>query len=161
MAKGNGIIVSTPPKGTRIGIILNDTSKPGTFLEIDTSKPLGQGGRFYMKASTRANGKNRAPCVLLEDDKQGFLTTTAGVAGTLREVYFPAIGEECNVLVDVPGTGTGSHGGVQFGEYLEYDSAGNLTLESGSPQGTNWQALENIADPGTLTPQLTWCRFFG
>jgi hypothetical protein len=141
-------------------ITVQGTPLPGTVMELVPGvAPIN--GRFTYQASPRANGKDRLPAILQEDSLQGFPVGTAYTSGTRGRIYIPVPGEELNVLVDVPGTGTGSHGGTQIGEYLEYDSAGHLTVETGSPEGTAWMALEYVADNKTLTPVLTWCKYLG
>jgi hypothetical protein len=152
--------LNVPPNGVFGEGIITDTSLPGTILEIIPNLPLVN-GRHQLRASARASGKDRAQLVLLEDNAQGGNVTTAYVAGTYGRYYIPTPGEELNVLVEVPGTGTGSHGGVQQGEFLINDTSGHLTPETGSPESTPWQALENVADVNPPVAQLTWCRYNG
>jgi hypothetical protein len=152
--------LNTPPKGVFDECNMGDNSLPGTIMELDPSVGM-LNGRFQMKASSRANGKMRQQAVLLEDTLQGFPVGTAYVSGTRGRIYTPVPGEECNVFVEVPGTGTGSHGGVHFGTYLINDTLGKLTPETGSPEETPWIALENVADVNPPVAQLTWCRYIG
>lgn len=157
MAKGNCIIVSADPKGVFDEGIIDDTSLPGTIMEIVPGSAIAGTGRFHVRAAaTGTQGKSAQQMVLLEDRGQGKGITDAYVAGTNCRLYTPLQGEECNVLVGT-GPGTGTFATVTVGERLMlYSSAGILVSESGTPESTPWQALESHS--GVTLPDLTWCR---
>lgn len=160
MARGNQIIVSSNPKGQFLEGIIDDTSLPGTIMEVTPLQAASAGGVFHFRASRRATGKGRLCAVLREDQLQGFLFNVAYVAGTRCFLYVPIAGEDVNVLVAVVGTGTGAAGGVTVGEPLEVEPGGFLTVETGSPQSTPFMAMEALPDT-TAGLQLTWCRYTG
>ncbi len=98
--------MTSPPRGIIIEGVINDTSKPGTVMQIDTSV-AETNGRFAWKAAALGTDGYIAGCpVLCEDSLQGKLFTDAYVAGTYGRLYFPIYGEELNLLLgEVAGTG--------------------------------------------------------
>ena len=156
--KGNEIIVSSEPRGvfkegTIVGAIL-----PGTIVELVPNSTMN-GGRPQWRPTTRAAGGKGLIAVLLPDDLQGMLPTTAYTDGSRCKVYCPAHGEELNLLVEVPGTGGGA---VTFiGESLEVagDNTGHLiTTTQANRQFT---AMEAVTESSGATTELTWCMFEG
>jgi hypothetical protein len=154
MAFGAQIVINPNPKGMFLEGVISGTPLPGTIVEM-VPNVVQSNGRFTWRASTRAAGKDRMAAVLMEDSLQGFPFTTAYVSGTRCFMYVPISGEDVNVLVDVLGTGTSSHGGATIGEYLIFNNDGRLIIESGSPQNTAFVADEFIADTA-VGYQLTW-----
>ena len=154
MAKGSTIVVQANPRGCFIEGIVSGTPLPGTIMELVAAvAPVN--GRFTYQSSTRPVGKDRMALVLMEDNAQGGVMTAAYVSGTRCQMYVPLPGEDVNCLVDVPGTGTSLGGGPTIGEYLDFNSDGRLTLETGSPQNTAFRCNEALADTATGYI-LTW-----
>jgi hypothetical protein len=147
MSRGNSIIISSNPGGTFIEGIIGAglTPKPGTIMQMQLATAL-VGGRFTFELyNADADGDQRTIFVLLEDDLQGKLMTTAYAAGDRCKLYVPKAGEELNVLlVDVVGTGD-DH---TIGELLIVDdSTGKLIATTGTPESEPFQLLETITDP--------------
>lgn len=138
----NTILLSSDAMGRREWGIINDTSKPGTFMQIDSSvTPVN--GRFGWKAAAvGTDGKAILKAILLEDYLQGFTPTTAYVAGTQGQIYFPQEGDEVNARCsEVAGTGNT----YAVGDRLMIDAEdGILVPESGSPVETLAVVLEVI-----------------
>lgn len=135
MASKNVIVLSVPPKGVIEGGIINDTSIPGTIMQIDAGQQKYESGRSYWKAAAPGtDGKQGVYGVLREDKKNGFPVGTAYVAGTPGEIYFPNPGEEFNALCgEVAGTGNT----YAIGDKLMLDAEnGILVPSSGSEQDT-------------------------
>jgi hypothetical protein len=154
MSKGNSIVVQDNPRGCFIEGIVSGTPIPGTVMEmVPATVPVN--GRFTYRSSARGAGRDRMALILMEDSAQGGTMTGAYVSGTRCQMYVPLPGEDVNVLVDVPGTGTSLGGGPTIGEYLEYNNDGHLTLEVGSPQSTDFISDENIPDTA-VGYTLTW-----
>lgn len=154
MARGNQIIVTADPKGVFDEGTIDDTSKPGTIMEVVPGSGL-LGGRFHFRAAAvGTDGKCAQNMVLLEDNLQGKTITDAYVAGTRCRVYTPVSGEECNCLCgEVAGTGNT----YTVGQRLIIDAEdGILVPETGTPQTTEWQVMEAVTQ--VTAPQLLWCR---
>jgi len=117
------------------------------------------GGRLTYQASTQPAGNKRPIVVLREDELQGFAPTVAYVAGTRGFLYWPALGEELNMLTTIPGTGTGISGGAQVGEQLMVGSSGILVPATGSPAAVPFSAIENAPDISGTTSALVACKF--
>lgn len=159
MAKGNRIVVSTPKRGGEIEGTINGALKPGTVVQLDVSEGLNTGtGRPQFEAyAPGADGNQRLIGVLLQDDFKGKLASEAYVSGDQCKVYFPAPGEQLNMLLqDVAGTGD-DHA---FGDILIVDnSTGKLIATTGTPESEPFQLLEAITDPTADT--LAHCIFTG
>lgn len=154
MARGNQIIVTSDPQGHFDEGVLDDTSKPGTIVEVVPGSAL-VGGRFHLRAAAvGTDGKAAQQMVLLEDNLQGKTITDAYVAGTRVRTYTPIKGEECNILCgEVAGTGNT----YTVGGRLILDAEdGVLVPEAGTPEETPWQSLEAVTQ--VTAPQLLWCR---
>ncbi len=158
MSRGNTVIINGPEaKGKFEEIILNDTSKPGTIMQIDTSVTKLKSGHWTWKAAnTGTDGKAAQIAVLLEDKLQGFTFGQAGVAGTLRRIYYPLPGEDINCLLgEVAGTGNT----YAVGDRLILDAEdGILVPESGSPQATIAVCCEILTQ--VAGSALAWVKFF-
>lgn len=155
MARGNKIVVGTP-RGKFIGGIINDTSKPGTVMEMVAAGAV-QGGRNLWQASSVADGLKREICVLMDDPLQGFGTGQAYVAGRWGQLYFPVDGDELNmILEDVSGTGDSAAIGDLFG----VNEVGKLEANS-SFTFTPFEACEAIAKGGITADILLYVRFRG
>ncbi len=176
MARGTSIVVSADPKGHFDEGIIQDTSVPGTLMEmVPTTAPAG--GRFNYRARSQAAGAVGPICVLREDVFQGKLgvgaitpSVTSGgvtkvggygavgdayVSGTRCFLYWPIAGEELNlVLGDVAGTGDK----VTQGDLFAVNNNGKLIADS-SNNDAPFQALETI-NPITADT-VVWMRYLG
>jgi hypothetical protein len=151
--RGNSIILTSNPKGVFLEGIIDDTSKPGTMMEITpTTGPTG-GRPHFRHYQPSADGDPRMVAVLLEDDLQGFPATTAYVAGSRCRIYVPLPGEEMNVLVrDIAGTGD-TH---TIGDRFEPGHAdGKLIVQSTSANVGTFTAMETV--PAPTADMLLWC----
>jgi hypothetical protein len=158
--RGAKILLSTPPKGVFEECIISGTPSPGTVMEI-VPNATSVGGRFTYRASSAATGNRRPVPILLEDYLQGKLSTDAYVSGTHGFLYWPVFGEELNMLVSIPGTGTGAGGVTFIGEGLMVGSNGLLYGVVGSPQAVPFFALEAVVDISGGLSELAWVKFTG
>lgn len=153
--RGNKIIVTADPKGRFVEGTIQDTSKPGTIMQLKTSpaQTSDKVGRFdYIAAAPGTDGKDIECLVLLEDSTQGKTNDDAYVAGTRCRMYVPAPGEEMNVRVgEVAGTGNS----YNIGDRLIVDAEdGLLVPDSGSPQECMAVSMEKLTQ--VVGSSLLW-----
>jgi hypothetical protein len=165
MPRGNGIIVSTDPKGVFRSCKIDGTPKPGTIMTIKPGTTVDDNGNFEMEAAGASAGLmaadgDRIPiAVLLEDSKQGKTTADAYADGAIAEVYYPAVGEELNVLFgNQIGTADDAVAGTT---YLVVDDGTGLVQPTAAQAEDSlpFLALENITDP--TADQLVWVLVTG
>jgi hypothetical protein len=159
MARGTGIIVSAEPRGRFIEGIVSGTPKPGTVMEIKAAtEPVG--GRHTWEAfNADADGNQRLIAVLLENSLLGELATTAYADGDRCTLYVPAAGEELNMLLSAPGTGTGDS--FAIGALLMVnDGDGLLIATTGSPESEPFIVMETVSDV-VAGGTLTWVMYTG
>lgn len=157
MAKGKEIIVSAEPKGVFKEGTISGTPKPGTCMQLQAGT-AAIGGRFTWEVfSAGADGDQRLVAILLADNMQGQLATSAYVSGTRGFLYIPVAGEEFNMLVaDVAGTGD-DH---TIGELMMIDTGtGKLVTTTGSPEMESFILLEATTDP--TADALLWAMYTG
>ena len=145
MAKGNGIIVTAGPRGRFLEGIVSGTPKPGTIMEIVS---LDDNGEYTFQVYTPGSDGLRpiGPlCVLLLDELQGRLATTAYSTGDHCFCYVPLPGDELNVLLkDIAGSGD-DHA---FGELLIPESgSGKLIATTGTPEIEPFAVVTAVVDP--------------
>jgi hypothetical protein len=161
MAKGNEIIVSAEPQGRFIEGIISGALKPGICVQlVAATEPVG--GRFTWGVyDAAADGDQRLVAVLLPDSLQGKLATDAYVSGDRCFLYCPIAGEELNMLVTDPDTGTTETWAI--GDLLMIDDGtGKLIDTTGSPEMESFICLETFLDPtSTQTDYLIWCMYTG
>jgi hypothetical protein len=155
MAKGNSIVVSASPINPFEWGYINDTSVPGTVMQIDNS--VGPyTGRFAWKASAPGtDGQGVLRAILMEDRQQGFPMTQAFVQGTWGEMYFPSSGEEVNLILgEVAGTGNS----YNIGDALMIDAESGIMVPYVAGSGTDVFAicLEKLTQ--VAGAHLTWCK---
>lgn len=161
MARGNGIIVSSEPKGKFTeGIIkTGETPKPGTILQIDPTVSLVGGRHTYKIYAPGADGEQPlgAFWVLLENSLLGKTATDAYAAGDRCFLYSPLPGDELNLIVlNISGTAD-DHA---LGEKLMVDTGtGKLIATTGTPETEVAVLLEAITDPTADT--LAWVQWSG
>jgi hypothetical protein len=153
----NTIIVSSPPRGVIEEVLISGTPKPGTCMTVlAATEPVA--GKFTYEAYNRdADGDRAEVAVLLEDELQGLLVTTAYVAATQARVYFPAPGELLQMLMaNIAGTGDA----FAIGDYFIIDdSTGKLIDTTGSPEIESFVCMETQA--AITSDTLVLCRFTG
>lgn len=157
MAKGNGIIVSSNPRGKFLEGTITGALTPGILLQIDVSEGIDTNGNFTWEPFTFGDGIRGLIAILLPNELSGGLATTAYATGDHGFVYVPAMGEEFNmVLQDVAGTGD-DHA---FGAVLMADSGtGKLIATTGVIEAEPFQLLEIITDP--VADTLAHCIYTG
>lgn len=161
MAKGNEIVVTTPPRGVHIEGFMKtgQTCYPGTCLEIDASvDPIG--GRFTFKLADpdADGGRPKGPLIIANIDfLQGKTASSVYAADSRVFGWIPGLGEEINVLLaDVTGTGD-DH---LFGEMLIVDKGTGLFIATtGSPETEPFMLLEDFTDP--TSTNLAWAIYTG
>ena len=143
MASGNGIVVSSEPRGRFDECIISGTPKPGTCMSrLAATEPVG--GRYTYEAyNPSADGEQLAWGVLLPDDNQGRAATAAYAAAERGFLYFPVNGDELNCLVaNIAGTGDA----FAIGDKLMIDDGtGKLIATTGSPETESFEVLETKA----------------
>jgi hypothetical protein len=163
MSKGNSIVVSASPICPFEWGYINDTSLPGTIMQIDNSvgtygqPPTGPyTGRFAWKASAPGtDGQGVLNAILMEDRQQGFPFTQAYVQGTWGELYYPQSGEEVNILLgEVAGTGNS----YNVGDSLMVDAETGILVPyvAGSGTGVFAICLEKVVQ--AAGSRLTWVK---
>ena len=155
--KGSEIILTSPPRGVFDEGIIDAALKPGQIVEI-TPNTAFDNGRPHWRASSLAAGTHRGIAVLVNDSEQGQLATTAYVANTRCFVYWPASGEELNLLMGNI-AGTGSAEDIQQGQALGVDTTGKLIVDS-TYNSRPFEAMEPVH--GFVTADfLLWVKFRG
>lgn len=155
MAKGNSIIVSADPKGHREGGIIDDTSLPGTIMQVEAAtEPVG-GRHKWIAAAPGGDGIPVMCAVLLEDSKQGKLVSDAYVAGRHGELYWPLPGEDVNVRV---GETAGTANSFAIGDRLCINATGGYLIPD---TGTDYSAtlfivMETVTQ--VAADSLVWCK---
>lgn len=166
MARGSSIIVNAQPRGVFEEVIVVGTPKPGTVMNIVRST-AAVNGRFSAEpaGTTAASGVqgmaadgNRLPiCVLLEDSLQGKTADDAYVTGTQGRVYYPAPGEDLNMIVE---NQSGTTDDFVIGDKLIVDDGtGKLLISASTPESEPFICLETFSD--LAADRLTWVKYTG
>lgn len=160
MALGSGIIISAgggAPRGLfDEGFLGADsgTLKAGIIMEMDDNI-AAVGGRFaWQPYGTTAgasgqgvenDGDRKIIAILLPYDTTGGVRETDQTTGSRCKLYYPAMGEELNMLLkDVSGTGDDYHIGE---EMMVEDGTGKLLSADNNAEAQPFQCLEVITDP--------------
>ena len=156
--RGNEIVLSAQPQGKFEEGFINNAVAPGICMEIVPGVGM-VGGRARWRPTTRAAGASGAIVVLREDRLQGFTQTSVYAIGTVCFLYWPIAGEELNMQVEVPGTGTGTITSIGQRFSVAGDGSGALTLAAGTwaPFSCKEAAID-LAAPGA---ELVWVQFLG
>lgn len=159
MARGNRIVVNPDARGHYEWGFLASAEKPGTVMQIDPTVAI-KAGKHTWKVFTRdADGdRPRGPfAVLVEDVYNGVQATTAYASGDFAKLYFPADGDEMNLLF-LNQSGTADD--IALGDLLIVDSGtGKVFKTTGTVETEVATALEAIVDP--VADQLLWSRWSG
>jgi hypothetical protein len=164
--KGTRILISSPTKGVYEDIIVSGTPKPGTCMELKpATEPEGNiftyeaygvqaasGGKFVSN-----DGDRKAIAVLLEKDQEGKTYNDAYADGDRGRVYFPAAGEELNMLFENQ-SGTGDAFAIGD-EAMVGNGTGKLLACDSDAEAHPFTVRETVA---ALTADA-WirCRFNG
>jgi hypothetical protein len=107
---GVKILKQSPPCGVRVSGIIIGTPLPGTLVTPVPGQGPTVSGRMQWQPLTPSADFSPFPqpgaFVLLEDELQGKTYKDPYVSGTRCFIYAPLTGEELNMLVTQPGTGT-------------------------------------------------------
>ncbi len=163
MADRYGVINVTPgdPRGRQTEVIISGTPKPGTCMTVlAATEPVG--GIFTYEAFNRDADADRALVgVLLEDELQGRLVTTAYVATDQARVYFPNPGDMLQMLVaNISGTSDS----FNIGDYMMIEDVTGKLLTTSSPEREPFVIMETIGvSPlaGITADVLVLCMFTG
>lgn len=156
--RGSRIMVESDPRGVFLEGIVQGTPLPGTVMGIVPGVKM-VGGRFtWEPLSITTPGDPRLIAVLLEDQLQGQVYSTAYVNGVRCFLYVPLPGEDINVLA-APEPGTGSANAYTIGERLTLSSSssGMLIAEATSSVWAPFMSMEHI-DFTADTAGLVWCK---
>lgn len=165
--KGTRIIVTSKPRGVFEDVVVNGTPKPGTVMEIDASvEPIGNVFQYQAYGTTAASsgqyvaadGDKKAIGILLEKDDEGGIYSRAYVSGERGRIYWPAMGEQFNMLLeDVGGTGDT----FVIGEELMVDNGtGKLLTADSDAEVHPFTLLETVATAPTAD-HVRWVRYNG
>ena len=164
--KGTRIIITSKPRGVFEHVYITGTPKPGTCMEIKPSTAAIGNVFNYAVYGTQAassgqyvsnDGDRKAIAILLEYDPEGGIYSRSYVAGEMGRVYYPAMGEQFNMLVeDVSGTGDD----FIIGEEMMVDNGtGKLLTADSDAEAHPFTSLEAVTDP--TADHWIWCRFNG
>ena len=155
MAKGNKIVAAAQPKGRWLDVIVDGTPKPGTLMEITPATEPVNGRPHVRVYQPGTDGDRRAVMILCEDELQGVPATTAYTDGYMGRVYFPAMGEEINVLAkNIAGTGDL----FAIGDLLIPDTGtGLFIVTTGTPEMEPFQVIETVA---AITEDTLICAIY-
>ncbi len=155
--KGNSIIVTAQPKGVFLEGTIDDTSLPGTLMQIDPDiADTGGECGWEALAPSGGDGKPALIAVLLEDNLQGKGVSDAYVAGTRCFLYCPLPGEDMNVRV---GEGGGTSNTLTKGDLLMADAENGILVPNSSGTSVPFQARE--AETLGADNILIWCKATG
>jgi hypothetical protein len=164
--KGTRILRASQPKGVFEQVIVGDTSKPGTCMEIvPSTEPVG--GDYQYKAYgtqaasgdqyVTADGNRKAIAVLLENDAEDLTYDDAYTANDRGTIYWPANGEKLNMLVaNVAGTGDT----FIIGQEMMLDDGTGKLVTASSPEACPFTILETVSTALTADAHKL-CRFNG
>ena len=155
MSKGNSIVVSASPICPFEWGYINDTSLPGTIMQIEAGKAFAGNTPYVVANNPGTDGAKCVPMILREDKLQGGLITDAGVAGKWREVYCLLSGDMfLGRFGEAPGTGTA----VEIGDRLILDAEdGVLIPEVGTTTAEDCFAVALEAISYSADSSLLWC----
>lgn len=160
MTRGAAIVLNSMFRGNWENLVLNDTSKPGTFLGIvAATNPVG--GAFLWQARGLTPGSPGPVLILVNDWEQGQTAAAnfPNVASTGgHKGYWPLPGDELNALV-AESSGTGTSGENNIGDRLAIRADG-LLLAGGSLTSQPFYLLDRSSLAAKATA-LRWVKFLG
>ena len=164
--KGTRILANAGTRGVFEDVFVVGTPKPGTVMEIEPAvaavgnvfsyaaygTQAASGGKFVA-----ADGNRKAIAVLLERDIEGKTYDDAYVDGEMGRVYWPAMGEQLNMLI-ANQSGTGDSFAIGD-ELMVDDGDGKLMACDSDAEAHPFTCLETVA---ALTADgWALCRFNG
>jgi len=163
--KGTKIIVTDQPKGTFKECTIVGTPKPGTVMEIDpTVAPVGN-VFSWQAAGTQADdsaglgmtadGDSVVIAILTEDTGQDKTYNEAYAAGDRGYLYFPANGEEFNMILE---NQAGTADDFEIGDPLMVDD-GTGKLLRGDTNAERYPFVELENHVNLTADTLTWCMY--
>lgn len=148
---GEVIIVTPEPRGNFREEIHVGTSLPGTCVTVLAATEPVNGKFSYEPYNTDADGAQSEVCVLLEDELQGSLVTTAYATGVTARHYWPQAGDLLQMLV---ANVSGTPDNFQIGDLMMIeDGTGKLLITTGSVEMESFKIMETVGDDssGALT----------
>lgn len=141
---GSEIVLASNPRGIFIEGTIDDTSTPGTAMEITPGAAFAGNQPHWRHYQPTADGDPRLCAILLPDSDQGQLFSTAYVSGARCFLYCPLPGEQINVLVALQ-PGTGSANAYTIGERLiPQHTTGQFIVESTSSFQAWFKSMEHV-----------------
>ena len=155
---GSEIVVTAPkPRGVFVEGTINDTSYPGTAMQIVSGQTFLGGEPYWQHYAPSADADPRLCAILLADTEQGQLYSTAYAVGARCQVYCPLAGEYVNVIV-APQQGSSSANAYTIGERLvPQHTTGQFIIESTSSIQAWFMSMEHYDAPADLIGWL-WCQ---
>ncbi len=140
--RGQEIILASNPKGVFLEGQISGTPYPGTVMEIKNTAFVN--GRPVWQVWSKATGAYGLVAVLLPDNMQGALYSTAYVDGAHGFLYCPVRGEELNMRVtDVAGTADD----VAIGALFSIESATGQLIANSANVYPCFTSMEVVTDP--------------
>lgn len=171
---GTKIVAASPREGVTKTVLIDGTPKPGTALSLKAAVAMSNGRFTYEALNVTYDGQPVPVAILEEDRSQGKTAADAAVTGELQRVYFPAVGEEINVLVKAS-SGAGTVGRLymlerntgkaialptQVADYSTFaDLAAATAAVNLNRRGPVFRCLEAFSDPGS--DRLSLMEFIG
>lgn len=147
---GIEIVVASHPRGLFLEGTIDDTSLPGTAMQMTPGAAFSGNEPHWEHYQPSADGDPRLCAILLPDYLQGQLFSTAYAAGARGFLYCPLPGEQVNVCC-APQPGTGSADAYTIGERLiPQHTTGQFIVESTSSFQAWFMAMEHV----DLTPDV-------
>ena len=147
------ILTSTDHKGVHEEGIAAEAMKPGQAA-IENATALVSGRSTFEPPDLSADGDKTGFAIVLEDRTQGGTITDSYATGERLFLYYPALGEKINVLVQA------SAGALVKGDLLILDDdTGDFIKTTGSPGSEPFEVLEASSD--SASDRHVLCRFVG
>ncbi len=142
--KGTEIVVASHPRGVFLEGTIDDTSLPGTAMEITPGATFTSNEPHWRHYQPAADGDPRLCVILRQDYLQGKLFSDAYIAGSRGFLYCPLPGEYMNVLA-APQVGTGSANAYTIGERLiPQHTTGEFIAEATSSFAAWFMSMEHV-----------------
>lgn len=143
--KGNSILINGPQaRGVSKSATIDDTSYPGTMMQVTPAAALVNGRPHVEHYQPAADGDPRVKIVLVDDYTQGGLWSLPATVGANVKIYYPLPGEEINVVVAAQ-VGTGNANAYTIGERLiPQHTTGQMIAEATSSFAAWFMAMEAI-----------------
>lgn len=157
MSIHNVIVLTAAPVGRFLEGYLSGTALPGQRLQVKAGVPMNGGRLTYEVFNGVADGEaGRTPIILMENWFLGKGKEDQLNDGERIQMYCPIPGDELQVRVSSPGTGTGD--AIAIGDKLMADDGtGNYVLSTGTPEAEEFEAQEALTDvvvAGTLVHSM-------